>query len=169
MEKTILLLIGPKGAGKTYLGSRLEREVAIPFVRVEPIWLDLAGTQRLSGASYDAVGQERVLAAVESGLRSSPCVALESTGTAPWFPSFFEKLPSLGRVVAIRVRAPTDVCLARVRGRQYSEHIAISDDRVREINVIAERVQFDWSFVIDNNSQSDADSFVDLIRMHKFS
>lgn len=123
MEKTILLLVGPKGAGKTYLGARLEREAGIPFVRVEPIWLEIAKTQRLGGASYDAAGQERVLSAVEISLRGSHRVALESTGTAPWFLSFLESLGSLGRVFAIRVRAPPAVCLSRVRGRQGQDHV----------------------------------------------
>jgi hypothetical protein len=168
MERTILLLVGPKGAGKTYLGTRLERKAGIPFVRVEPIWLEIARTEQLKGEAYDNAGQARVLSAVEDALRGSPRVALESTGTAPWFPSFLESLGLLGRVAAIRIRAPAAVCLSRVRCRPGQDHIPLSDDRVQEINAIADSIQLPWALILDNNTQGDADTFVELIRMHQF-
>jgi predicted kinase len=163
-EKTIVLLVGPKGAGKTHLGTRLEREAGIPFVRVEPIWLTLAGTERHDAATFDAAGQQRVLAAVASKLQGFPRVVLESTGTAPWFESFLAKLGSLGRVVIIRVRAPAALCLSRVRSRDGQDHIPVSDERILEINAIAESVQLAWAVEIDNTTKDDADDFIALVR-----
>ena len=42
MSKTLHILIGPKGSGKTYIGSRIEQLNGIKFLRVEPLWLQLA-------------------------------------------------------------------------------------------------------------------------------
>jgi shikimate kinase len=167
--KTILLLVGPKGAGKTYLGTRLEREAGIPFVRVESIWLELARTKRLEGSALDTAGQERVLNEVETSLEATDSVVLESTGTAPWFPHFLAQLESLGRVAAIRVRAPAADCLARVRNRDSQLHIPVSDERVQEINAIAERIELKWALVVENNTHKDANSIVELIRSASFS
>ena len=42
MEKTLYMLIGPKGSGKTYIGTLVENETDISFLRVENIWLKLS-------------------------------------------------------------------------------------------------------------------------------
>ena len=42
MQKTLYILIGPKGSGKTHIGSRIEELTSIKFLRVEPLWLQLA-------------------------------------------------------------------------------------------------------------------------------
>jgi shikimate kinase len=36
-EKTLYFLIGPKGAGKTYIGTRVDRATEISFIRVEQL------------------------------------------------------------------------------------------------------------------------------------
>lgn len=40
-RKTIFILIGPKGSGKTCIGSLLQQELGIPFFRVENTWLNV--------------------------------------------------------------------------------------------------------------------------------
>ncbi len=42
MRKILYILIGPKGSGKTYIGSQVNKNTDIKFLRVEPIWLKLA-------------------------------------------------------------------------------------------------------------------------------
>jgi shikimate kinase len=42
MNKTVVMLIGPKGSGKTHIGTVLEKRKGIKFLRVEPIWLRLS-------------------------------------------------------------------------------------------------------------------------------
>ena len=41
MNKILYMLIGPKGAGKTYIGKFVNRHTDIKFIQVELIWLDL--------------------------------------------------------------------------------------------------------------------------------
>lgn len=38
-SKILYMLIDPKGAGKTYIGTLINQHTDIPFIRVEPIWL----------------------------------------------------------------------------------------------------------------------------------
>lgn len=42
MKKTLYVLIGPKGSGKTHVGTKVNQHTSIKFLRVEPIWLNLA-------------------------------------------------------------------------------------------------------------------------------
>lgn len=41
MEKTLYMLIGPKGSGKTYIGGVVGKNTDISFLRIESIWLSL--------------------------------------------------------------------------------------------------------------------------------
>ncbi|WP_445637409.1 hypothetical protein NSTC745_02522 [Nostoc sp. DSM 114161] len=38
--KTLFILIGAKGAGKTYIGTLVNAHTAIKFLSVEPIWVN---------------------------------------------------------------------------------------------------------------------------------
>ena len=49
--KTIYLLIGPKGSGKTYIGS-LFNEMGVEFVRVEDWAKELKGSRDVTDKSY---------------------------------------------------------------------------------------------------------------------
>ena len=41
MTQTLYILIGPKGSGKTTIGTLVDQRTDIVFLRVEPIWLGL--------------------------------------------------------------------------------------------------------------------------------
>uniref|UniRef100_A0ACD5GZ82 Uncharacterized protein n=1 Tax=Desertifilum tharense IPPAS B-1220 TaxID=1781255 RepID=A0ACD5GZ82_9CYAN len=42
---TLLLLVGLKGSGKTWIGSVLEKHLAIQFLKIEPLFLELLRKQ----------------------------------------------------------------------------------------------------------------------------
>ncbi len=159
-RQVIYVLVGPKGAGKTYLSTRLQAELGVPFLRVEDIWLALRNETRLSGEAFDTEGQRRVLQAVSSILDCHCQVAIESTATAPWFKHFLEQLETSGEVTLIRIRVPLDQCLARIKERDASVHIPVSDDRIGEINAIAERIELNWALEAKNRDKRDTDRFL---------
>lgn len=163
-KNLIVMLVGPKGAGKTHLATRLQKEVGIPFLRVEPIWLQLRSEMQPDCLEYDREGQSRVLTSLIDLLNQKGCVVLESTGTAPWFGGFLGNLHAFGTVAIIRVTAPPATCLERVRTRCASEHIPISDERVAEINRIAEKVSLPWTDTVDTASDDDTCAFIARIQ-----
>jgi hypothetical protein len=57
----------------------------------------------------------------------------------------------------VRVSAPADTCAERVRSRDAAEHIPVSDERVREINRVAEGVRLAWDLEVDNAGQRSAE------------
>lgn len=159
-NRRIFVLVGPKGAGKTFLGAAIHREFGVPFVRVEDIWLELKKENALQGKAFDDEGQRRTISALHGPLNESGSVVIESTGAAPWLGEFLDRLKALGDVHLIRVRVPLDVCLRRVQRRDASLHIPVSDDRVREINAIADKISLPWALEIDNSDDVSPEAIV---------
>jgi GNAT superfamily N-acetyltransferase len=150
-RRTVLLLVGLKGAGKTTLGDRLAHTLGVAFLRVEPIYRAvMQANPDLTPGDLEPLGFGAIADALDDLARSNPVVCLESTGTAAYFPVFLERLERSYRVLLVRVLAPPDVCAIRVRTRDNASHIPISDERVREINRIAETVSLPWDLEVDN-------------------
>jgi shikimate kinase len=163
-EPRVLLLVGPKGSGKTFLGTLVARELGIPFLHVEQVFIEAMRGSRSGGMSLDEEGYARVLAAVEAILRRGPVVVLESTGVSGVFPAFLSALRAQFRVTLVAVRAPLDRCLERVRTRDERRHILVSDRRVQEINEQAVAVRLPWDLEIDNGGPAAPESVVRQFR-----
>jgi replication-associated recombination protein RarA len=41
VNQVLYLLIGPKGSGKTHIGTLVNQHTEIAFISVEPMWLSL--------------------------------------------------------------------------------------------------------------------------------
>lgn len=150
----VILLVGPKGSGKTTLGGLLGRELGLIFLRVEPIYLRvLRDNPAVDPASLEPVGFGAILEEVNRSAELRPVVCIESTGTAGYFPEFLTQLQARHRVTLVRVSAPAETCVARVRERDSADHIPVSDDRVREINRVVEGVNLPWDLEVDNSGE----------------
>lgn len=142
MEKTVFILVGLKGSGKTYIGSLIENHTDVKFIRVESIWLGL----RQGDDGWSAVEAE-----VKAQLKKHPRVMIESLGGTPGFSRLTSSLQSVGKIRFIHVICSMDKCFHRVKTRSSSDHIPVSDDKVKKYNQIAETVVLDWALEIDNN------------------
>lgn len=160
----VLLLVGPKGSGKTHVGTLVGEALGVPFLRVEPIFLESLRRSGLVGPAQEADGYARVLAAVDAALRRAPCVVIESTGASEAFPAFLRALQSRHRVALVSIRAPLERCLERVRSRDQADHIPVPDDRLAEINARAVTVELPWDLVIDNGGPATSEVIVELFR-----
>jgi shikimate kinase len=162
--RTVLLLVGPKGSGKTFIGTLLSERLGVPFLRVEPIFLASQRSSSLQGVARDAEGFDQVLVEVERRLASDQTLALESTGASEAFRPFLAALREQARVVLVAVRAPLERCQERVRTRDPGGHIDVSDHRVLEINRIAAQLQLDWDLVLDNSGPAPAAVILEAVR-----
>lgn len=158
--KTVFILVGPKGTGKSFIGDLLNRKLGVHFLRVEPIFIENMKTSKLTGKARDEEGFLKVLAEIDSLLSQKDTITIESTGASGFFPSFLDSLRKKYSVRLIAVRTPLNRCLERVKTRDQSIHIPVSDDRVNEINAIASRVQLPWDLEIDNSGPATEESIV---------
>jgi hypothetical protein len=142
MEQTLYFLIGPKGSGKTTIGTLVNTHTDIAFIRVEPIWLSLQPGEN---------GWQKVMEVIDATFQTRPKVMIESLGAGEEFQRFYAILAQKYVTKMIRVYADLDICLARVKSRDSSNHIAVSDDKVEEYNRIAVKVSYPWDLEIDNS------------------
>jgi shikimate kinase len=140
--KTLYMLIGPKGSGKTHIGKLVDRQMDIVFLQVELIWLGLQPGED---------GWKRVEAAIDALFQTRDRVMIESLGAGDGFRGFHDSLTRKYSIKMIRVYADLETCLERVRSRSKLNHIDVSDDKVIEYNRVAATVKYDWALEIDNN------------------
>ena len=154
MKKSIYILIGPKGSGKTYIGGRIEKLTGIKFLRVEPLWLQLAEGED---------GWEKVEKTIDELFIQLDKVVIESLGAGEGFNHMYASLKNKYRVKLIKVETDLDECLRRVKSRDSANHIPVSDEKVREYNRIAARVQHSWDAIIDNNGPATDENILTAI------
>lgn len=141
-QKTLFMLIGPKGSGKTHIGTLVNQNTDIVFLRVEPIWLVV---------KPDEDGWQKVEAVIDTLFQRHNKVMIESLGIGEGFITFHASLAEKYNIKLIRVYADLETCFTRVRTRNNAEYIAVSDDKVAEYNKIASAVTYPWDLEINNN------------------
>jgi len=151
--KKVIVLVGPKGAGKTTIGCFLAAKLGIDFVCVEPLFLDARARLGASHPDLERKGFESALAKLSGALARSKVVCFDSTGASAYFPWLLSELGKLARVVLVRVLADPAQCIERIHKRDASLHIPLSDDSIDRINAVAARVELPWDAEIDNRGE----------------
>lgn len=153
MPQILFILIGPKGSGKTYIGGRIEKLACVKFLRVEPLWLNLAESEN---------GWLNVEQTIDKLFAQHDKVIIESLGAGEGFNGMYASLKGKYEVKLIKVKTDLEECLRRVKSRDSADHIPVSDERVREYNRIAASVNHPWDAVIDNNSPATDEEILEI-------
>ncbi len=151
--KQVLVLVGPKGAGKTTIGRFLAAEMGIRFLEVEPLFLEVRSRLGASHPDLERQGFESVLASLADALTHCDSVCFDSTGASAHFPWLLAELGKLARVVPVRVLADPEQCVERIRSRDAAVHIPVAEEQIERINAAAERVALPWAAEIDNRGE----------------
>ncbi|MBS1550851.1 MAG: shikimate kinase [Bacteroidetes bacterium] len=154
--KTVYILIGLKGSGKTYIGNLLYETLSIPFLRVENIFLKTKTENPLKDQNYISSGFRNVENEIRSLLMKIDQLTIESTGIGTQFESMVSNLKKDFIVKLIKVSSDPELCYKRVKNRDQSDHISVSDDQLFEINKLAGKVLLNFDQVIHNNTESDS-------------
>jgi shikimate kinase len=155
MSQILYMLIGPKGAGKTYIGTLINQHTEIRFIRVEPIWLGLQPGED---------GWKKVEQTIDQTFKTHSKVMIESLGAGKEFGDFRASLERKYTLKMIRVYTNLETCLARVRSRSSAEHIPVSDEKVEYYNQIAASVVYNWDLEINNNTPATDDEILSAIQ-----
>src|SRR5512134_1557953 len=79
----LILLIGPKGSGKSHIGRLLESAFNIHFFHVEPLWMKYYAECREAGREPSiGEGVRRIHPAISAALGSYRHVCVETTGAS---------------------------------------------------------------------------------------
>ena len=154
-KKTIYLLVGPKGSGKSYIGSLIDNQFSVKFLRVE----DWARSVKKDRDVFDKEYVKEVFRAIENGIRKQldehDKIVFESTGLSEDFDTMLHSLRSDFDVKTIGVIADDKLCLERVKSRDQSIHVNVSDEQVRKINAEVKAKGMKTDFAIRNNDKTD--------------
>ena len=150
-EAVIYILIGQKGSGKTYIGNIVRELYGITFIRVEDIALKIKQNRAVDDESY----HKDVFAQIESHIRSvivnNPIIIFESLGLTPHFDNMLENLKGDFRVICINVKVSPELCLERIKNRDKSIQIDISDEEILKINSLILEKNMLCDYEIENN------------------
>lgn len=155
MSKILYFLIGPKGSGKTFIGTHVQNNTDIHFLRVEPIWLALQKNEN---------GWKKVIESINECFAKYEKVMIENLGAGDDFKNFLSILQNQYQTKLIRVKTDLSLCYKRVKDRSNSNHIPVSDDKVIEYNKIASKVKLNWDLVVDNNGTQHIDNIIKKIK-----
>ena len=148
--KTVLVLVGPKGSGKSHVGRILDRCKGIAFVHSEGIFLRLLGELGENNPELERRGFAEVEREIERLLECKGAVCFETLAPSRHLQPVLRRLQARHRVVFVSVRAPLATCRQRVRLRDQAAHLPICDERLDRVNRISSEVELDWAAVIEN-------------------
>jgi shikimate kinase len=162
--RRVILLVGPKGAGKSTLGHLIQEELDVRFVRVEPLFLAVRAELGASHSDFERCGFQAVVERLRDELRSHDTICFESTGASDLLESVIAKLAPVATVLPVKAQADPEQCLERVRTRDRSIHMPVLDDQVSTINARAMLCDLPWAATIDNRGPLDRDAVLATIR-----
>lgn len=153
-RKQIFLLIGPKGSGKSFIGTLFEHYFQIDFLRVEDYVKKVKGDRGIDDETYLKEVFEIMENAVRQSLNNSNSVVFESTGLTDHFDKMLKNLKTDFNVTTIKVNVSKELCLWRIKTRDQSIHINVSDDQVNFINSAVLTKNLNTDFEIENSNKS---------------
>jgi len=161
-KKKIYLLIGPKGSGKSHIGNLMDKQFQIKFIRVEDWAKTVKRNREIDNPEY----LKEVYQAIENGIRHKLTkhdhIVFESTGLSEYFDTMLENLKRDFSLFTIGIITMDELCLTRVRTRDKSIHIDVSDNQVKKINNQVKEKKFIADFSITNNDKTDVELINEL-------
>ena len=150
--KSIYILIGPKGSGKTYIGTLLGQHFKIRFLAVENIAIRVK-----KGRDYKDSGYiEEVFNEIENEVRKclvkEDKLIFEATGLTDAFDGMLLRLKNDFKVRLISIRTEAEICLSRIKARDNTQQVKVSDKDVLAINARAIEKKFAFDGEIGNNN-----------------
>lgn len=153
----LVLLVGPKGSGKTHIGRLLETRFGVHFLHVEPHWMAYHAECEAAGRPVDiAEGVAHIRPLLAEALAAHEHVSVETTGASR---EILDDLLASGRergTLVVRVRAPLEVCLARIASRSPRHQIPLDEESIRRVYELGEATPVDADLTLDNVGLADA-------------
>lgn len=147
LERCALLLYGPKGVGKSEVARTLQDHLDVRHVDTDRLVLELLSVGTLPDARLGWLRQ--VEDAVEAALADHAVVSVEATGAYDTDWLLLEHFAETGvRTVPIWVWAPEQVVIERLRERDATAKVAVSEREARRIHRVATTNARERPFVV---------------------
>ena len=146
-----ILLVGPKGSGKSHIGRVLEARLGVHFFHVEPLWLAYhADCKAADRQTNVAEGIARVHPALARALDEHSHVCVETTGASVEILDALLSLRPRSETIIARVTAPLDLSLQRIATRDQTDQIPLDMETVRKVHALSESLILDSDIALNN-------------------
>lgn len=152
-KKSVLILIGQKGSGKSFIGTLFEKNFGIKFIRVENWAKRIKKERAVDNEEYLKQVFEEIEKGIRNCLNETNKLVFESTGLTKYFDRMIQNLSQDFKVTTIGVYADGTTCLERVKSRDRDIHINVSDNEVLMINDKVRERNFVTDFSIINENK----------------
>jgi shikimate kinase len=147
----LIVLIGPKGSGKSHIGRVLEKRLGILFFNVEPFWMSYyAECQTAARQPVISEGIAKTHPRIAETLRAHEHVCVETTGASAEILNDLLSLEQPAKTLIARVSAPLQLCLERIARRDQRKQIPMDVATIRKIHGLSESVQLQPDLLLDN-------------------
>jgi shikimate kinase/limonene-1,2-epoxide hydrolase len=153
----LIILVGPKGSGKSHIGRVLEKHLGVFFFHVEPLWMRYYSERQASGRQpVISEGIARVHPQIVDALRDHKHVCVETTGASA---EILKDLLSLNpsRTVVARVSAPLELCRERIANRDPTHQIPMDGESLRKVYTLSQSSQLDPHLTLENVQLTEAE------------
>jgi hypothetical protein len=146
-----VLLVGPKGSGKSHIGRILEARLGVHFFHVEPLWLAYYADCKAAGRQpVIAEGMAKVHPAIARALDEHIHVCVETTGASSEILNTLLSLRSRSEMVIARVKAPLELCLQRISNRDPTDQIPLNTEDTGKVHALSELLNLDAELTLNN-------------------
>lgn len=161
---TVILLVGPKGVGKSWVADLLEAHLGIYHVDVDALVIELAAAGELPDPKTGWLRQ--VERATSDALKDHTAVSVEATGA--WESDFIlaANLESKGhRVVRVLVKATKAETMCRLSRRATRNKVPIAENeaqRIYSLSMDNTAVQ-SWDLILNLSGTPDPQEVVEKV------
>jgi shikimate kinase len=159
-----ILLVGPKGSGKSHIGRTLEKHLGVLFFHVEPLWMSYYA--ECAAANRQPLyweGVARLRAPILDALRTHEHVCVETTGASAEILNALLNLTDPAETLVVRVSAPLELCLERIVTRDQTYQIAMDVESIRQVHALSDVAQLQPDLTLENVQLTEAE-IVSLFR-----
>lgn len=167
----LILLVGPKGSGKSHIGRTLERKLGVVFFHVEPLWMDYYAECKGAGRPPTIPeGILRVHPHIAAALADGADVCVETTGASSEILNDLLGIsPASERLVA-RVDAPLELCLRRIASRDQANQIPMDVEMIRKVHALSIAAPLQPDLTLNNTALLEDDivsAFASALTPHR--
>lgn len=154
----LILLIGPKGSGKSHIGRILEARFGVHFFHVEPLWQAYYAECKTSNREpVIAEGIAKVHPVLVCALDKYAHVCVETTGASPEILATLLSLRPREETIVVRVSAPLEVCLRRVSNRDQTYQIPMETEMIRKVHGLSESLELRSDIALNNMALTESE------------
>lgn len=153
--KTVVILIGMKGSGKSYIGNLIEKELGIKFLQVEPLFIKSHGSKKIDPDKPITTGYPLVIKEIKKYLTKDNIIVIESLGIGKEFENFLNLLKENYTVLLVKIHTSFNTSFQRVKTRDTTNQILLSDNFIKQVNEASSKQQREFVAIIDNENATD--------------